>query len=213
MYKNRTNVSKNDISMEVVMANSNITKKALAQSLKELGATKNLDKITVADITDNCGVNRQTFYYHFNDKYELLSWIYTQDLFIPLTADLTFENWGEKLVELFKYMKQQKAFFINTIKSSNNFFAEYCNKIFAELFKKAITDLGLYSYLSEKEQDVYARFFAYGLTGVMVDWAIKGMKEKEDEVAALLQDLTLHTEEFGHEMYLYRKKENQAKER
>lgn len=46
----------------------------------------------------------------------------------------------------------------------------------------------------------------------MVDWAIKGMKEKEDEVAALLQDLTLHTEEFGHEMYLYRKKENQAKE-
>jgi len=57
-----------------------------------------------------------------------------------------------------------------------------------------------------------SQFFAYGLTGVMVDWAIKGMKEKEDEVAALLQDLTLHTEEFGHEMYLYRKKENQAKE-
>ena len=46
------------------MANSNITKKALAQSLKELGSTKILDKITVADITNHCGVNRQTFYYH-----------------------------------------------------------------------------------------------------------------------------------------------------
>ena len=88
------------------MANSNITKKALAQSLKELGATKILDKITVADITDHCGVNRQTFYYHFNDKYELLSWIYNQDLFIPLTQDLTFENWVEKLIGLFTYMKQ-----------------------------------------------------------------------------------------------------------
>ena len=87
-----------------------ITKKALAQSLKELGATKILDKITVADITDHCGVNRQTFYYHFNDKYELLSWIYNQDLFIPLTQDLTIENWGEKLIGLFKYMKQQKRF-------------------------------------------------------------------------------------------------------
>ena len=105
------------------MANSNITKKALAQSLKELGASKILDKITVADITDHCGVNRQTFYYHFNDKYELLNWIYTQEL-LPLTKDLTFENWGEKLVQLFKYMKQQKPFFMNTIKSSNNFFAE-----------------------------------------------------------------------------------------
>lgn len=125
------------------MANSNITKKALAQSLKELGASKILDKITVADITEHCGVNRQTFYYHFDDKYELLNWIYTQDLFIPLTRDLTFENWGDKLVQLFQYMKQQKSFFMNTIKSSNNFFAEYTNKIFAELFKKAIVELNM----------------------------------------------------------------------
>lgn len=191
------------------MANSNITKKALAQSLKELGASKRLDKIAVADITDHCGVNRQTFYYHFNDKYELLNWIYTQDLFIPLTEDLTFENWGEKLVELFKYMKQQKAFFMNTIKSSNNFFAEYSNKIFAELFKKAIVDLNMYRHLSEKEQDIYARFFAYGLTGVIVDWAMKGMKEQEEELTALLQHMILQTEELGHEIYMYRKKEEQ----
>lgn len=192
------------------MANSNITKKALAQSLKELGATKILDKITVADITDHCGVNRQTFYYHFNDKYELLNWIYTEDLFIPLTKDLTFENWGEKLVSLFRYMKQQKAFFMNTIKSSNNFFAEYSNKIFAELFKKAIADLKMYSHLSQKEKDIYARFFAYGLTGVIVDWAMKGMKENEEELSMLMQHLVLRTEELGHEIYMYRKKEGQA---
>lgn len=187
------------------MANSNITKKALAQSLKELGATKILDKITVADITDHCGVNRQTFYYHFNDKYELLSWIYNQDLFIPLTQDLTFENWVEKLIGLFKYMKQQKAFFMNTIKSSNNFFAEYSNKIFAELFVKAIAELDLYQHLDDKEQDIYARFFAYGLTGVIVDWALKGMKENEDDLAILLQKMILQTEELGHEIYMYKR--------
>ena len=187
------------------MANSNITKKALAQSLKELGATKILDKITVADITDHCGVNRQTFYYHFNDKYELLSWIYNQDLFIPLTQDLTFENWVEKLIGLFKYMKQQKAFFMNTIKSSNNFFAEYSNQIFAELFVKAIAELDLYQHLDDKEQDIYARFFAYGLTGVIVDWALKGMKENEDDLAVLLQKMTLQTEELGHEIYMYKR--------
>ena len=187
------------------MANSNITKKALAQSLKELGATKILDKITVADITDHCGVNRQTFYYHFNDKYELLSWIYNQDLFIPLTQDLTFENWVEKLIGLFKYMKQQKAFFMNTIKSSNNFFAEYSNKIFAELFVKAIAELDLYQHLDDKEQDIYARFFAYGLTGVIVDWALKGMKENEDDLAVLLQKMTLQTEELGLEIYMYKR--------
>lgn len=191
------------------MANSNITKKALAQSLKELGASKILDKITVADITEHCGVNRQTFYYHFDDKYELLNWIYTQDLFIPLTRDLTFENWGDKLVQLFQYMKRQKSFFMNTIKSSNNFFAEYTNKIFAELFKKAIVELNMYSHLNEKEQDIYARFFAYGLTGVVVDWAMKGMKEDADQLTDLLQDMIFHTEKLGYEIYMYRKKEEQ----
>lgn len=191
------------------MANSNITKKALAQSLKELGASKILDKITVADITEHCGVNRQTFYYHFDDKYELLNWTYTQDLFIPLTRDLTFENWGDKLVQLFQYMKQQKSFFMNTIKSSNNFFAEYTNKIFAELFKKAIAELNMYSHLNEKEQDIYARFFAYGLTGVVVDWAMKGMKEDEDQLTDLLQHMIFQTEELGYEIYMYRKKEEQ----
>jgi len=43
------------------------TKKALASSLKKLLAEKTLDKITVIDITNDCEVNRQTFYYHFKD--------------------------------------------------------------------------------------------------------------------------------------------------
>ena len=44
-----------------------LTEKALAASLKKLLEKKTLDKITVKDITDDCGVNRQTFYYHFHD--------------------------------------------------------------------------------------------------------------------------------------------------
>ena len=187
------------------MANSNITKKALAQSLKELGAMKILDKITVADITDHCGVNRQTFYYHFNDKYELLNWIYTQELFIPLTKDLTFENWGEKLTELFKYMKHQKKFFMNTIRSSNNFYAEYLEKVLVELFNKTITDLEVSNNIEEKEQNVYSRFFAYGLTGVIVDWTLKGMKEDETEFSHMLQNMVFNTEKMGHELYMYHK--------
>ena len=65
------------------MANSNITKKALAQSLKELGSTKILDKITVADITNHCGVNRQTFYYHL-----MISIIIKLDIYRRLNSSL-----------------------------------------------------------------------------------------------------------------------------
>ena len=44
---------------------STITKRALAQSLKKIAGKKEINKITITDITDKCGLNRQTFYYHF----------------------------------------------------------------------------------------------------------------------------------------------------
>ena len=53
---------------------SQITKRALASALKELLEHKPLNKITIADITEQCGVNRQTFYYHFENLMDVLEW-------------------------------------------------------------------------------------------------------------------------------------------
>ena len=51
---------------------SEITKRALATSLKKLLSQKELTKISIKDITDDCGIQRQTFYYHFADVYDLM---------------------------------------------------------------------------------------------------------------------------------------------
>ena len=53
---------------------SNVTKRALEQSLKNLLLKKPLTKITIGDITEDCGINRMTFYYHFKDIYDLVEW-------------------------------------------------------------------------------------------------------------------------------------------
>ena len=58
---------------------SQTTKKALAASLKQLLKEKPLDKITVTDLVEDCEVNRQTFYYHFQDIYDLIEWIYVSE--------------------------------------------------------------------------------------------------------------------------------------
>ena len=58
---------------------SQMTKRALEASLKELLRHKPLDKITVSDLTDHCGVNRMTFYYHFKDIYDLVEWCCEED--------------------------------------------------------------------------------------------------------------------------------------
>ena len=54
-------------------------KRALEASLKKLLLEKPLNKITINDITEDCGVNRMTFYYHFKDIYDLVDWILTED--------------------------------------------------------------------------------------------------------------------------------------
>ena len=53
---------------------SEVTKRALEQSLKNLLLKKPLTKITINDITEDCGINRMTFYYHFKDIYDLVEW-------------------------------------------------------------------------------------------------------------------------------------------
>ena len=58
------------------MADSNITKRALAQAMKGLMAKQPFSKISVGDICEACGMNRKSFYYHFRDKYDLVNWIF-----------------------------------------------------------------------------------------------------------------------------------------
>ena len=60
----------------------------------------------------------------------------------------------------------------------------------------------LYNHLGEKEKDIYARFFAYGLTGVIVDWTMAGMKEDEEELSKTLQSMVINTERIGYELSL-----------
>ncbi len=57
------------------MTSTNSTKLALEVSLKKLLLTKTLDKITINDLTADCGISRMAFYYHFRDIYDLVEWI------------------------------------------------------------------------------------------------------------------------------------------
>ena len=75
------------------MSDSIKTKNAIAQGFKELMEKKAFAKITVSDITSKCGLNRQTFYYHFQDKYELLNWIFYNEAIEPFVEGLSL-FWG-----------------------------------------------------------------------------------------------------------------------
>ncbi|MFR8977240.1 MAG: TetR family transcriptional regulator [Christensenellales bacterium] len=58
---------------------ANTTKRMLSMSLKKLLSKTTLDNITIQDITDDAEVSRKTFYYHFQDIYDLLDWTLQED--------------------------------------------------------------------------------------------------------------------------------------
>ena len=66
---------------------SDLTKRALAEALKNRLSKTTVKNITIKDLTDDCGLNRQTFYYHFSDIYGLMEWIFVDETNKILNAD------------------------------------------------------------------------------------------------------------------------------
>ena len=87
------------------------TKYRLARAMKECMKSASVEKITVTEIVETCGVTRQTFYRNFKDKYDLINWYFGKIL------DQSFEHMGREtsvydaLVRKFTYIEQEKQFF------------------------------------------------------------------------------------------------------
>ena len=76
------------------MADSSITKRALAQAMKDLMAKQPFAKISVGDICETCGMNRKSFYYHFRDKYDLVNWIFDSEFLASVQAAEFGTSWN-----------------------------------------------------------------------------------------------------------------------
>ena len=88
---------------------ANLTKKAIAVSVTRLLEKKPLDKITIREITDDCGMTRNTFYYHFQDIYDLCSWIFAaqaEELIGRYKKDDS--GLGDMFVEGLEYLYENK---------------------------------------------------------------------------------------------------------
>ena len=187
------------------MAESLITKHAIADSLKELTREKTFDKISVKDISEKCGINRQTFYYHFVDKFDLLEWIYKTDLFEPNMEGIDFDNWGEKFFQTLTAMKNDKYFYVNTINHTENYIHRYIIEQTKVVFEKAIDILDEQRTVDEVQRDFIARFFAYGVAGMVIEWASDGMIKDPEFLSSNMMKLKNSCEKAA---YIYISEEN-----
>lgn len=165
---------------------SQVTKRALEASLKNLLLQKPLDKITINDITADCGINRMTFYYHFKDIYDLVEWSCLEDAEKALNNKKTYDTWEQGLLQIFYAVQKNKPFIMNVYHCVSR---ERVEKYLMPLTDKLLVDVieeqseGL--SVKQTDKDFIAQIYSYVLVGLMLDWVANDMKENPEKLVEL----------------------------
>lgn len=171
-------------------AMSQVTKRALEQSLKNLLLKKPLTKITIGDITEDCGINRMTFYYHFKDIYDLVEWACLEDAKRALDEKKTYDTWQQGLLQIFEAVQENKPFILNVYRCVHREQVEkYLQPLVDQLMLDVIQEESASMMIREEDKQFIAKIYAYIFIGVMLDWIKDDMREAPQEIVARLVKL------------------------
>ena len=157
---------------------SQTTKRALEASLKRLLLQKPLNKITINDITEDCGVNRMTFYYHFKDIYDLVDWILAEDAAKALENKQNFETWTDAFLDILRQLQENKALVMNVYRSvSREQVEQYLYKQLDPMLRDFIERKAAEISVQDADKQFIVDFYKYALVGMVLEWIRKDMKE------------------------------------
>jgi probable dihydroxyacetone kinase regulator len=155
---------------------SDITKQALANSLRHLLEKKSLSKITIKDIVEDCGVNRQTFYYHFQDVYDLVDWIFHNDFDRVLAEHKDYHTWQQGCRQVLDYMLQNRILVLNAAHSVNRIqLEEHMKSWIRPILADIIEDLSSDIPISDEDKDFVTTIYLLMLSGLFMEWIGKDM--------------------------------------
>ena len=165
----------------------------LAEALCQLLETKTLEKITVKDIVARCGVNRQTFYYHFQDIYDLVEWSCLEDARKALEEKKTHDTWQQGFIQIFKAIQENKPFIMNVYHCVDREQVEkYLKSLTDNLLMGVIDEESVDMKVREEDKKFIARVYSYSFIGLMLDWIKDDMKEAPEKIvhrfALVIQD-------------------------
>lgn len=169
---------------------SQVTKRALEQSLKNLLLKKPLTKITVGDITDDCGINRMTFYYHFKDIYDLVEWSCLEDAKRALEEKKTYDTWQQGLLQIFKAVQENKPFILNVYRCVHREQVEkYLQPLVDQLLLNVINEEADEITVRDEDKQFIAQVYSYMFIGLMLDWIKDNMRENPKQIVEKLSKL------------------------
>ena len=162
------------------------TNKKFAEAMMLLAKKKEIEKITVQDLLDTCNASRQTFYNHFQDKNDLINWIYAD----KADEALRLYRSGAPLLicvqRIYAMFTEYREFFTKAIRlDGQNSFLQGLFDHSREYYIQQISQL--YGETCLTKDVLYAiDFNCFGAVNMTRQWMLNGMQETADEMALLL---------------------------
>lgn len=159
----------------------NATKAALEESLKRLLLKKPLDKITITDITTDCGISRMAFYYHFKDIYDLVDWIFLEMASEFLEGKETYDTWQQGFTQILYGVLRNRRLIMNAYNSlSHEQVERFLYALTYDLLLGVVEEEAVDVSIREEDKKFIIDFYKYAFVGFMIDWIKKGMKEQPE---------------------------------
>ena len=163
------------------------TKRALEESLKRMLMKKPVNKITINDITEDCGVNRATFYYHFKDIYDLVEWSCEEDSKRAADGNTTYDTWEQGFLNIFYAIEENKPFILNVYHYvSQEQITQYLYRVVYRLIKDVVEECAEGMSVREEDKKFIADFYKFAFVGIILDWIRNDMKTSPEQLVALI---------------------------
>lgn len=170
------------------MSKSYVTKCLIATALKETMQNVSLADITVSSLVEKTGINRKTFYNHFKDKYDLVNWIFCDEVAVNIAGYYKLATWPQASLMLCYYIRANALFYTSALRySGQNSLVQYLEGFFYEktavLCKEAVGS----NTFSKADFDFAVDYLSHASFCVFLTWIKNGMEESPEIIVKRIQ--------------------------
>lgn len=157
----------------------NLTKKILAATLKDQLTRMPLEKITIKSLVDEAQVSRKTFYYHFQDIYDLLEWVLVDEGRRILEGRTTADTWQQGLRSVFDYFQQNRTMILNiyhSVQQNNRLLEHHVAQLVKPLLEQIFDACPDHERVTPDDRQFILDLYTFGLIEFVLHWIGSGMK-------------------------------------
>lgn len=159
-------------------------KQMFLDTLLEMLNTKTLSEITITDIVSKCNVSRQTFYYHFDDIYDLIEWYFTQETEKALCEFSDIDSWQTGYIRIMKWAQKNKSIILNTYRSVQREYVEiFMYRVLYQYIIKVVNTEAKHLNVTKEQCAFVAQFYTLAINAVSLEWIRTGMNDNPENIA------------------------------